>query len=255
MSKEQYLHLSGKVTVAVSDADFTGRIKPSAVMEYFQDIATEHADMIGVGYAAMMAKNLVWVMTRMSFEVLKSPKIGEELTIKTFPEKPNNADVNRGYYAYNADGELIMSGTSRWCALSADTHAVRRCMPLFSFEDSAYIPGHPLQDANPKIASAFELSETLPEKTFSYTVAVTDLDRNVHMNNARYGDIILNACGAETVKTHRAARVDINFMSELLAGERCAVFKAQKDGETYLEAKKDGTDAVVFRARVVWERV
>lgn len=252
MVEEEYLQSKRDITVAVGDMDFNNRIKPCAIMEYFQDIATEHAEILGVGYADMLAKNLVWVMSRVSMKILKSPLAGEILTVKTFPEKPKAAEVNRGYYLYNKAGDLVISGSSKWCVLTADTHAIRRCAPHFEFDDSLYVPYEPFQDANPKVAALKDLENTVTEGPFPYRVEVSDLDRNFHMNNACYGDVVLNVCGVEKLKTHMLARLDVNFISELFIGDRYEVYKAHRDSATYFEAKKSGSDAVIFRARAEW---
>lgn len=249
--KDNYLQHSRKITVAVSDTDFKARIKPSAIMGYCQDIATEHADILKVGYDDMREKNLGWVMLRMSFMVLQAPNVGDVLTVQTFPEKPKSADVNRGYYIINKNGETVIAASSKWCAIDLSSHRIQRCGPIFErFSDSDFIPTEPLANANPKIGKLPDCTE----EAFTYTVQVTDLDYNVHMNNARYGDIILNICGMETLEKLTISRLDINFMSQLFAGDSFEVRKAQDGDATYIEAKKLGEETVVFRARVEWKK-
>jgi acyl-ACP thioesterase len=249
-----YLQHSHEVKVAVSDMDFCEQIKPGAIMGYFQDIATAHAGLLGFGYDDMAERNLVWIMIRMSFKILKSPQIGETLNIVTLPEKPNAADVDRGYYIYDKTGELVVLGSSKWCALDINTHRPHRCTSIFEkFKDSDFVPNSPFDDANRKLKALPDCGTGM-EGPFNYIVEVTDLDKNVHMNNARYGDIILNVCGFEMLQNNSLARVDINFMSELLIGERYEVFKAQNGGVINIEAKKSGLDKTVFRARAEWER-
>jgi acyl-ACP thioesterase len=250
--KNKYLQHDRDVIVAVSDTDFNARIKPSAIMGYFQDIATEHADMLGIGYSDLRSQDLGWVMIRMSFKIMQSPKVGETITIKTFPEKPKAADVNRGYCIENKAGETIVTASSKWCVVDVNTHKIRRCAPLFTeFNDSDYIPTSPLDDANPKIEKLSDYGEVIGEP-LKYTVQVTDLDYNVHMNNARYGDVILNICTVNMLRENTISRVDINFMSQLFIGDCFDVYKVQKDNITFIEAKKCDSEAVVFRGRIEW---
>ena len=42
----EFLSHSYKIVTAVDEFDFAERIKPSAILEYFQDLATVHADEI-----------------------------------------------------------------------------------------------------------------------------------------------------------------------------------------------------------------
>ena len=248
--EKKYLQYSQEIQVSVNDVDFCERLKPAAVMEYFQDIATEHAVVIGTGYAEMKLKNLVWVMSRMSYKLFRNPRIGEKLTIVTYPEQPKAAEAVRDYYIQDEAGDIIVSGSSKWCVLDYVTRRIQRCAPLFSFESSEYIPYPPFEDANLRIASFS--AEEAKEGPYSYAVQLTELDRNFHMNNARYGDVLLNVCTVEHLKTHGFARVDVNFLSELLVGDCYEVYKALYEDCMVIEARKAGTDAVVFRARAEW---
>ena len=244
---EKYLQHKREITVAVNDTDFNRMLKPSAVMGYFQDIASEHADMLGIGYDDLLSQGLSWVMIRMSFEIFKNPRIGDILTISTFPEKPKSSDVNRGYYISGGDGDIIAAGSSKWCVIDMNTYKIQRCTPLFEkFGEDVYMPSQPLENANCKVE---KLSGAKDAKPLTFTVQVTDLDQNRHMNNARYGDAILNACGMETLKSNHISRVDINFMSQLFIGDEYEVFKEIKDGYILFEAKKSGSDTVIFRAK------
>jgi len=250
--EEKYLQHEEKIVVAVGDTDFNEHIKPSAIMGYCQDIATKHADSLGFGYADLFKLNLAWIMIRMSFKVFKNPKINETLLIKTFCEKPKTLDVNRSYYIYNADGEIVVSASSKWCVIDIDTQKVSRLATLFEkYNDSLYIPTEPFDDANPKIQAAPDITHAAELPAFM--VQVTDLDRNFHMNNARYGDIILNACGVETLKENILTRVDLNFISQLFVGDKYEVYKSKKDNFIFVEAKKSGSDTVIFRARTEWQ--
>ena len=249
---ERILNHKQEIVVAVGDTDFNGQVKPSAVMGYCQDIAAEHATMLGLGYKDLIAEGLAWVMIRMSLKIFKSPKIGESLVIKTFPEKPKKLDVNRGYYIYNTAGELVISASSKWCVIDTRTHKIGRLDQLFAkYTDSDYIPNEPFDDANRKIGALPDSGAVIPAP---FIVQVTDLDQNFHMNNARYGDMVLNACGVQTLKENRIARVDLNFMSQLFIGDKYEIYKARTGNITFIEARKSGANDVIFRARAEWQK-
>ena len=72
-----------------SDFDKFGQIKPSAVLDLFQDAAGQHAEEIGVGFKAMLERSYLWVLTRIKFKILSCPKSYQKVIVKTWPLAPN----------------------------------------------------------------------------------------------------------------------------------------------------------------------
>jgi len=248
---DKYLQFSQTVLVSVNDCDFAERLKPSAIMSYFQDTATEHANYLNIGYDDMTAQNLVWIMSRMCFKVFRHPRIGEELTVKTYPEQPQTADVARGYYIFDKAGNKVVAGSSRWAVLAKDTRKIQRCAPMFEGRGYDYIPFKPFDDANKKVEA---LDFKAAKRVGGFSVQVTDLDRNVHLNNTRFGDIVLNAAGYDFIKKHAIERFDINFLAESFIGDTIEVYAVQKDKEIVVEAVRDkeGQKQSVFRAEAMF---
>ncbi len=59
--KESSLQHNQQITVRVNDVDFNERIKPGAVMSFFQDIAVEHAEKLGLGFKDMQKKKQLMI--------------------------------------------------------------------------------------------------------------------------------------------------------------------------------------------------
>lgn len=247
-----YLSHKQKFITAVDEFDYYQRIKPSAILQYFQDLATVHATMIGIGFEEMQAQNLCWILSRVSAEIVRPPVLGEEITVETFPRKPNLVDAIRDYYITDKSGQILVRGTSKWCMLDVCSRAIRRCAPLFKYDDSRYITKIAAEGGNPKIEEMSQLTQN-PVKAFEGKVCITDLDRNIHMNNARYGDIILNACNIDFLNNHQIKSFDINFISELKIGEPYEVFKFTNSEKTNFEAINVSSQKVVFRAKIKWQ--
>ncbi len=245
---DKYLSYSEKFVVAVDEVDFLERLKPSAVLQYFQDIATAHADILGIGYEKMREKNMIWVLTRISVEFYRYPQIGEEIVVTTFPKKPNIADAVRDFYMTDSKGNVIVAGSSKWLVIDADSRMIRRCSVLFDYKADEYIPQNPFDGANSTLSDIDEEYGCV----MSNTVRLSDLDRNRHMNNARYGDIILNAFDPKKFESEIIKGFDINFLNELRYGDNYCVYRADKDDISSIKADREGT--TVFRARICWER-
>lgn len=245
-----YLQHSQKIVTAVDEFDFLERIKPSAIMEYFQDLATVHASEIGIGYGEMKEQNLCWVLNRLSAIIDKSPKLGEEIIITTYPHKPGLVDAVRDYYITDVSGESLIRGTSRWCVLDIKSKAVRRCSPLFNYDDSAYNPKYAVPEGNPQLPGLDTLVGDV--KSSAGQVKITDLDRNGHMNNARYADIMVNCCDFDFYSSHEIKAFDFNFLCEMKIGNEYCV-KSKTDGKTsWFEASGNTRVNPIFRASIEW---
>ena len=247
--EEKYLSHSETFGVALDEIDFTERLKPSAVLQYFQNLATVHADILGIGFSEMLEKNMIWVLTRLSVKYYRSPEVGEKIRVVTFPRKPATAYALRDFYVYDEDEKLIVSGASKWLVIDINNHLIRRCSVLFDYPDDAYMPDEPFEEANKTLSDA---KDGQMKHIMSDIVHVSDLDRNGHMNNARYGDIILNAFDVERYKTHAIDRFDLNFISEMKFGKKYDVYKCDEGDISQIRAESDG--AVTFRAEVCWSK-
>ncbi len=252
---DDFLHHTQTIITAVDEFDFLERIKPSAVMEYFQDLATVHATEIGIGYEEMKEKNLCWVLNRLSAVVERMPAVGEPIVVTTYPHKPGIVDAFRDYYITDTKGNGLIRGTSRWCVLDIRNKAIRRCAPLFSFDDSQYNPEYAVADGNPQLPELNSISSAC-EWECTGKVRITDLDRNGHMNNARYADIVVNSCDFDFYSAHKIASFDFNFLSEAKIGDEYRVRVKTHENVSYFEANKGvnscGEQFPMFRAKITW---
>lgn len=240
-----YLNYQRSFTVAVSDADCKGRLKPSAILQYLQDVATDHAEILGVGFGAMFAKNMIWVQTSVQVEILKYPKIGQQITVSTFPFKPGLVECERDYYVFDAEGNEILRAASFWCVLDSETRKIQRSKSYFNFADELYRPDPAFSAPNKKVQLPSEM-----DVVYDSAVRYSQLDRNGHVNNARYGDFALDSFDGACLNQNDIAAFDIVFMHELRLGDRFKVTHGQGEGLRFAAADKDGVSLFAMRCKL-----
>jgi len=87
-----------------------------------------------------------------------------------------------------------------------------------------------------KIALPLDVAD-VSASSYTHTVRYCDLDTNGHMNNAVYGDLIINALYAGNAGTKKAqpifiwSRLMINFITEALFNERILIKCNHTPGE------------------------
>ena len=84
-----------KIVLYNSYFDMNDNLSVKSVLNLFQDLAGIHADMIGVGYEDMLAKNLYWILSRVKFDILKMPVPNQTVVVETWPHEKGRIDFDR----------------------------------------------------------------------------------------------------------------------------------------------------------------
>ena len=90
----------------ISDFDCFDKIKPSVILDFFQDVAGEHADILSVGFNDLIKKDLIWVLVRTKYEVIKEPNLYSKIKIKTWPHPKGRIDFDRDYLILDENNNI-----------------------------------------------------------------------------------------------------------------------------------------------------
>ena len=203
---------STKITLYNSYFDKNDRLTFKAILSIFQDVASVHAEEIGVGYKSMLNQNLYWVLSRIKIDILKMPEINQTVIVETWPHEKGRVDFDRDLKICSEDGEILIIGTSKWCVIDTIQRRLQRA------ENVNY---------NGEIFSAVNYEEpfakiTLPNVDlvlkFNYKVLFSDLDHNQHMNNTNYANLVASA-----VENEKYNHFEINFLNECKLNDNIAV--------------------------------
>lgn len=226
-----------KITLYNSYFDLNDRLTAKSILSIFQDVATIHAEDIGVGYLTMLDKNLYWVLSRIKFDIIKMPEINQTVIVETWPHVKGRVDFDRDIKISSESGEVLVIGTSKWCVIDTVKRALQRT-------DNVNFVGEYCLDKN--YDTKFEkiiLPDILLDKKFVYKVGFSDLDHNKHMNNTNYANLVLNTIDNKTY-TH----FEINFVSECVEGDEITVSAHKASLGEYVVGTNG--DKVVFNAFV-----
>ena len=211
--------------ILTRDCDLTGQWKPSAILETMQEMAGIHGTLIGVGRNALLQKGVVWVLTRVEVVMDRYPRIGEVVSIETFPMPVRRWFFPRYFIFRDEQGQEIGRAGSLWVLLDVNTRKMAKpdiCSALMPDNSDLLAPlGLP--------ATVAEVSGTL--ETCTHTPVYADLDVNGHVNNTKYMDWCCNALGIETMTAYCLSRFDVNYNLEILPGQeiRCELRRLGND--------------------------
>ena len=169
------------------DKTFFEQGKPaiSALLQLFQDIATEQLEELKLNYLYLEKQGKTWVILQNAIKLFSLPKLGEKLLLKTILYAPNVVDCDREYFLINEQGQTLIYGFSKWCLIDVQTRKIT------SYQNVLF----PIQ-CKPKQEKGYKLVAFQPNDDnflFAYQVTQNDIDFNNHMNNVAYGKLVLKA--------------------------------------------------------------
>ncbi|MBR7172227.1 MAG: hypothetical protein IKD36_00305 [Clostridia bacterium] len=227
---------SEKITLFSSYFDMNDRLSAKSILGLFQDLAGINADEIGVGYKAMLEKNLYWILSRVKFDILKMPVPNQTVVVETWPHEKGRIDFDRDFKILSEDGEVMIIGTSKWCVIDTQSRSLQRT------ENVNYV-GEIYDEKNyeDRFAKISVPADGLKE-CFTHTVRFSDLDHNHHMNNTNYALLSANA-----TENQMFSHYEINYLSECLLGDEILVSVAKtEEGEFVVGKNGEKTAFAVF---------
>lgn len=231
------------------DADLISLAKVSALCNYFQESAWQHANHLGVGYTALFRQGLVWVLSRFRIQIDAYPTWGDEVEMQTWPVTVSGLHALRDFTILRSNGQKIISGSSAWLVLDKESKKPYRNLVCLLQN----VPEYPLPPVfNEEIQKIRNVPE--PELAATVTAAYSDLDANGHVNNNRYIEWACDAFEANWYKRLRIHDMSVNFLSETHAGESLQILK--KSSSPYIwevEGRKNDINSTpVFRSRLIF---
>lgn len=195
-------------TIRAYDVDFNNKIKISAVFNLMQDVASVHADQLGLGFKDLYKLDLGWVLSWVKLNINEYPSFGDFISIKTWPKCKYKLYSMRDFYISNESGNNIITATSAWLPLNTKTKRITDTKNLP--REIVYQPDLIAVDEFPEKISIGDEKETLSHKKFRYA----DIDINQHVNNTRYIEMILDCYKPEQYKTNQIKNFEIFFSAE-----------------------------------------
>lgn len=205
-----------------SAVDCFGRLTPSMLLFYVQEVAGIHATTLGAGFDALAVKNLFWAILRTHVQITRMPCSGETIRLETWPMPTSRVAYPRSVVAYDAAGNEVFRAISLWCLMDTETRSM-----VLPGKSGVMVEGT-LRGNELAIPGSLAV-KTLESET-SRQVLFSDLDRNGHMNNTRYFQWVSDLLPAQFHRCHVPREFTICYHSEALEGEMLDIHYELKEG-------------------------
>lgn len=161
--------------------DRNGHIKPAELTRLFMEIAGDDFGERGLSHSYMLAHGYYFILTRSRLHICTDVPDETRVVLRTWPYKAKSLQVFRAYEMRDEQGTLLACGASIFMIIGPDGKPIR--MKDFPFLDWADAVCEEVPDYEPKgrIRAHGEVA-----RLGTVHARFNDLDRNGHVNNARY---------------------------------------------------------------------
>ena len=222
-----------KVKIRYSEMDYDLVLKPSALLQFMQDLASDNAEMLNFGYSYILKKNLAWFLLKYHIEFDDYPKGLYELTIKTEPRGCNKLFAFRDF-EFLYDNKQIGRGASTWALVDLDTKSMANTIEALG--DNPYMKLYEKRDTDLVYGKVRPPQKIDIEKIFE--IRFDDLDVNQHVNNANYIVWAFEPLDFEFRKQYKLKTLDMVFKKELKYGSK-VLSQIEINGNTTTHAVKN----------------
>lgn len=230
--------LTRSYTLAAGETDAQGRMPLPLIVTRVIEIATAHADSLGLGYANLIEHRAGWVLSRLSVKMIRYPRIGETYSFTTYIQSYTRLYSDRCFVITDAEGNEIGHVRSMWVAIDIDK---RTAVDLTQFGPDRFVIGErqcPIPMPK-KIMPPADDAVSAP-----YTFKYCDIDFYRHVNTVMYVRLLLNQWSVEFFDAHKIDTFSIAFHSECHYGEQAAVRRSDMPDQSLCEIIVDGRRAV-----------
>lgn len=203
------------VKIRYSDVDYNLCLKPSALLHFLQDLASDNAEFLKFGYSFVSANNLAWFLLKYHMEFYDYPSGIYDMKIKTEPRGYNKIFAFRDFEIYN-DEQILAKIASTWS--------------LVDLNEKGTVPVQKVLENNPNIKPFEKREDDLvynkikPLKRVDreniFEIRFDDIDVNRHVNNANYIVWAFELLDFDFRKTKELKMLDILFKKEITYGNK-----------------------------------
>ncbi len=208
------------------------------------DVATEHANILGIGNPNMPHPDMGWVLSRLTVEMNRYPHENTDYSITTWVEDWNRHFSRRAFSIADSDGNIMGYARSIWMVLNTSDRSNAGLSGLnFKPEWISDIECPiPMQEKHVRI----EPEENSPFYRFKYC----DIDFYRHVNTVRYIDLLLNQFDMQEYDANIVNRLEISFLHEASYGMEIKIMKQRSENNPllhrlYLE-KSDASMPILY---------
>lgn len=213
-----------KHTVSSQYTDCNGILKAGALLRYMQEAACNSMEADGRSYEDLASDGLIFVLSKITLSIYSDIRANDDIEVETWACEGQRYSHLR-CYRVTRGGMCMAEASSVWALVNKATHRlVRVTDAALPFRTDDLLDLEVLQ----KIPLPVDMS-LVGERNVCYS----DIDRNMHMNNTVYADMICDYAFAKSPA--KVSRISISYLNEAPFGEVLKVYRSAMDDTVYIK--------------------
>lgn len=166
--------------VRYSECGENARLHLAGVVNYFQDTANFQGEDLGIGVSWMKERHLAWILVSWQIITDHMPRLGERITVRTWPYSFNSFYGLRNLVLEDEEGHNAAWANSVWVLMDTKSRRPVKVGPemavLYGEEEKLDMEYAPRHIVIPENGAAME----------PFSIHRGHLDSNHHVNNGQY---------------------------------------------------------------------
>lgn len=211
--------------VSCYEADANQLLKPTAMLDWMQEVAGRDATRLGFGYGELIQNNTAWVLSRTHVRFHQYPKWRDTVKLNTWHKGAFKLFYLRDFQLCNEVGEALVSATTSWLIIDMNTRRMVRNTELTNGPETCIFE-HAIEQPADKI-----IIPTGIETTFSgiHKVVWSDIDTMNHVNNVKYAGWALDTIDEAILREKPLKEILVNYDAEVLSGEEVKLYSIHQN--------------------------
>lgn len=235
---------TSEYVVGLEQIGFNNEVTNRALLSMMEDIASLHSASVGFGVLDVEKSRKGWVLLNWKVKVIRRPKYNETIYASTWSRRFERAFACRDFEFKDAEGNVMVIGTSKWVLFDIDTRKPQRLTDEI---------GAPYQSEPDRCVFEDEITDVVYDKesvdnadSYMYDVMRRDIDINGHMHNINYVDIASEALPQEVYEAGHWDEISVSYKREIKHGDKVDCRYVCNDGRHIVAMLVDGkVNAVV----------
>ena len=195
--------------------DYDLVLKPSVLLHFLQDMASDNAESLGFGYSYIIKNNLAWFLLKYRIEFEDYPSRISDLKLTTEPRGYNKLFAFRDFAIY--DGEKLLGrAASTWSLVNIETKNITPVHDALNL--NPYMQPFEKREDDLVYEKIRPIEKIDLQKVFE--VRFDDIDVNNHVNNANYIIWAFEPLGFDFRSKKKLKTLDIVFKKEIKYGNK-----------------------------------